>query len=100
MARIDHAAGAREAGLELPPLLVVVFGNPMIGTALMQDRPSIGIDLPLRLAIWLEGGRTMVGYNDPRWLAERHGVNQQAKRIEKMAGIVNDLAAFTAGCTG
>ena len=51
-ARIDHAAGAASAGLELRPTEVVIFGNPKGGTALMQDRQSAGIDLPLKALVW------------------------------------------------
>jgi uncharacterized protein (DUF302 family) len=51
-ARIDHAAGAASAGLSLRPTDVVIFGNPKGGTALMQDRQTAGIDLPLKALVW------------------------------------------------
>ena len=51
-ARIDHAAGAASAGLTLRPTEVVIFGNPKGGTALMQDRQTAGIDLPLKALVW------------------------------------------------
>ena len=65
LARIDHAAGARRAGLELADELVVFFGNPAIGTGVMQDDPRAGIDLPLRMLFWDDKGTTYVGYRDP-----------------------------------
>ena len=46
-ARIDHAAGAAEAGLELRPTELLIFGNPKGGTPLMQDVQTVGIDLPV-----------------------------------------------------
>src|SRR5215471_9540188 len=51
-ARIDHAAGAREAGLELRPTEVIIFGNARGGTPLMQLDQIVGIDLPLKALVW------------------------------------------------
>jgi len=74
-ARIDHAAGAKEAGLALRPTELLIFGNAKGGTPLMQARQSIGIDLPLKaLAYEDAAGKTWLAYNDPAWLAARHGV--------------------------
>jgi uncharacterized protein (DUF302 family) len=72
-ARIDHAAGAASAGLSLRPTEVVIFGNPKGGTALMQDRQSAGIDLPLKALVWQDvDGKVWLSYNDPTWIAQRH----------------------------
>ncbi len=74
-ARIDHAAGAAEAGLALAPTVVVIFGNAKSGTPLMQANQTLGIDLPLKALIWQDvAGKTWLSYNDPAWLAQRHGV--------------------------
>jgi len=74
LARIDHAAAAAKVGMELRPTEVLIFGNPKGGTPLMQQSQTIGIDLPLRALIWQdEGGKTWLAYNDPEWLAKRHG---------------------------
>ena len=54
-ARVDHAAAAREAGMELAAEELVVFGNPRAGTPLMQSDPRIGIELPLRMLVWEDG---------------------------------------------
>jgi uncharacterized protein (DUF302 family) len=75
-ARIDHAAGALAAGLTLPPTEVLVFGNAKAGTPLMHSVQTIGIDLPLKALVWQDGsGATWLSYNDPAWLAERHGLS-------------------------
>ena len=75
MARIDHAAAAAEIGMELRPTEVLIFGNPRAGTPLMQAVQTVGIDLPLKALVWQdEGGTTWLAYNDPQWLAQRHGV--------------------------
>src|SRR3954470_13092082 len=65
-ARIDHAAGARDAGLELADEQVVLFGNPRAGTPLMQGDPRIGIELPLRMLVWAGADGVLLGYRDPR----------------------------------
>ncbi len=64
-AEIDHAAGAREAGMELPDETVIVFGNPRAGTPLMRDDPRVGIELPLRMLVGDSGDGTQLGYRDP-----------------------------------
>jgi uncharacterized protein (DUF302 family) len=75
-ARIDHAAGATGVGLSLPPTEVLIFGNAKAGTPLMQSTQTIGIDLPLRALVWQDAsGNTWLSYNDPAWLAKRHGLS-------------------------
>ena len=77
--RIDHAANAVAAGLQLRPTEVVIFGNGKGGTPLMQATQTIGIDLPLKALAWQDaGGQTWLGYNDPVWLVERHGIGAQS----------------------
>ena len=76
-ARIDHAAGAADVGLDLRPTEVLVFGNARGGTPLMQAAQTIGIDLPLRVLVWQDkAGATWLAYNDPAWLVKRHGLGQ------------------------
>ena len=74
-ARIDHAAGAAEAGLELRPTQLVVFGNPKVGTPLMQANQVVGIDLPMKALAWEdEDGEVWLTYPDAAWIAARHGL--------------------------
>ena len=95
MARIDHAAAAAQVGMQLRPTDVLVFGNPTAGTPLMDAVPSIGIDLPLKALVWQdEEGRTFLSYNDPAYLARRHGLGDQAKAgIDAMTGALKAIAA-------
>ena len=73
-ARIDHAAGAAKIGKTLRPTEVLVFGNPVGGTPLMECAQSAGIDLPLKGLVWEDAaGQVWLGYNDPAFLAQRHG---------------------------
>ena len=73
--RIDHAANAVSAGLQLRPTEVLIFGNAKGGTPLMQATQTIGIDLPLKALAWEDAaGQTWLAYNDPVWLTARHGI--------------------------
>jgi uncharacterized protein (DUF302 family) len=80
-ARIDHAAGAASVGLPLRPTTLVIFGNPTAGTPLMQGVQTAGIDLPLKALVWQSvDGTTHLTYNDPTWIAARHGIGGEAKQ--------------------
>ncbi len=73
-ARIDHAAGATKVGKTLRPTELLIFGNPQGGTPLMECAQTAGIDLPLKALVWQdEAGKVMLSYNDPAFLAKRHG---------------------------
>ena len=89
-AQIDHAAGAEAVGLPLRPTEVLVFGNARSGTPLMQSNQTMGIDLPLKVLVWQdEGGVTWLSYNDPDWLARRHGLDDQLRQlIGAMKGVI------------
>ncbi len=99
-AQIDHAAGAASAGLALRPTELFVFGNAKGGTPLMQVTQTIGIDLPLKALIWEdEAGVCWFSYNDPAWLAERHGVAEATKQVTaNMSTLLGAIAkAVTSG---
>lgn len=86
-ARIDHSAGAAEAGLELRPTELIIFGNAKTGTPLMQLDQTMGIDLPLKALVWEDAARqTWISYDEPKWLVQRHGIaNQTSQSTELMA---------------
>lgn len=91
-ARIDHAAGAKKAGHQLRATEVLIFGNPKLGTPLMQSNQTIGIDLPLKVLAWEdEKGQVWVTYNAPDFLADRHGVTDRAAVLKKMSGALEKL---------
>jgi uncharacterized protein (DUF302 family) len=95
-ARIDHAAGAREVGLELADEEVVVFGSPKSGTPLMQSDPRIGIELPLRILVWRHGEDVMLAYHDPRELAGIYEVAHHRATLQQMATLLDELATEAA----
>jgi uncharacterized protein (DUF302 family) len=91
-ARIDHAAGAAEAGLTLRPTELIIFGNALGGTPLMQSVQTVGIDLPLKALVWQDAaGKTWISYNEPAWIAQRHRVVDAEPVVNKMADLLNAI---------
>ena len=98
-AKIDHAAGAAQVGLPLRPTSLIIFGNPKGGTAPMQIAQTSGIDLPLKALVWQDAsGTTWLSYNDPTWIANRHGLQHEAESAIK--GMSDALHAFASAATG
>jgi uncharacterized protein (DUF302 family) len=97
--RVDHAAGAAEIGMPLRPTELLLFGHPRGGTPLMQDRQSVGIDLPLKALAWEdEAGHVWLTYNDTGWLAQRHGLGpKSAAPLEAIRAATSVLAAGASG---
>ena len=91
---VDHAENATTAELELRPTRVVLFGNPKLGTPLMQCAQSIAIDLPQKMLIWEdEAGQVSVAYNNPEYLRERHGLGEcESETLEKITGALDGLS--------
>lgn len=96
-ARVDHAAGAAKIGKSLRPTELLIFGNPQGGTPFMECGQSVGIDLPLKALAWQDAqGQSWLGYNDPAWLAARHGVPEcpVVENLKKaLAGLAGAAAA-------
>ncbi len=91
--RIDHAKGASSIGMELRPTELLIFGNPQGGTPLMKCRQSVGIDLPLKMLVWEDGGgTTRVSYNEMEYLKERHGITGCDEALRKINGALERLA--------
>jgi uncharacterized protein (DUF302 family) len=93
-ARIDHAANAAAAGMSLRPTEVVIFGNARGGTILMHDQQIAGIDLPLKALVWEDADKKVwLGYNDPAWVARRHGLGaKSAVAVDAMATALDAIA--------
>jgi len=95
-ARIDHEAGAKAAGLDLRPTVLLIFGNAKAGTPVMQEAQTAGIDLPLKVLAWQDAdGKNWLGYIDPLWIGARHGADAKpslAKMGEGLAAMVAQAA--------
>lgn len=89
-ARINHADEARNVGLEMPPAELLIFGNPLGGTALMLAAPTVAIDLPMKALAWQDqAGRVWLTYNTPALLPLRHGLSAElAARLDPVGALL------------
>jgi len=97
--RIDHAAAAKEAGLNMRPSTVVVFGNPKLGTPVMLKTPVLGLDMPPKALVWEDDqGNVWLSYNSAEYLYKtiypRHGLpdNGPAEAVGKALDEITDQA--------
>ena len=97
--RIDHAAGAAQAGMELGPTELILFGNARAGTPLMQMSPAVGLDLPLKALVWQDAaGKTWLTYLPPVALASRNGLGSEADQIVgRMTAVFEKVAGKATG---
>jgi uncharacterized protein (DUF302 family) len=95
--QISHSDGARKVGIELRETQLVIFGNPKVGSPLMQCQQSVAIDLPQKMIIWEDGqNQVWISYNDPRYLEKRHhitGCDEVLLKIEKALSSIAKSAA-------
>lgn len=96
-ARIDHAELAHKQGLALRPTVLLLLGNPEVGTHLMQDRQLAGIDLPMKILVWQdEAGAVHVTHQDLDALREQHGLTAAATLATIRSVIERVCASATA----
>jgi len=92
---VDHSGEAAKAGLTMPPTKLVIFGNPKAGTPVMLASPSVAIDLPLKILVAADSeGQTWISYNDPAYLAQRHGLP------DDLLGNLRPVAAIAVAVAG
>ncbi len=92
IAELDHQNNAGSVDLSLNPTRIILFGNPRLGTPLMQNAQTIGLDLPQKILIYQEeNGTVKVAYNDPLYLKERHGVTDNEPILEKISNALHKL---------
>jgi len=95
--RIDHATGAAEAGLTLRPTELIIFGNARGGTPLMQGNQTAGIDLPLKALVWQDAAnQSWISYNEPSWIAQRHGLTNTDPVVNKMTALLRAITTKAA----
>jgi uncharacterized protein (DUF302 family) len=98
VAEVDHAGAAQKAGLELPPTRLFLFGNPKVGTQLMQEDPRVGIELPMKILIWQDASKVVwIGRKDMGALASTYDLKGKAPLLGKMNEALDALAKESAG---
>jgi len=97
-ATVDHAKGAETVGMDLRPTIMVLFGNPKLGTPALQASQTAGLDLPLRVVVYEdEQGTTRISYHAPDDLGMTHGIPADAEVLQKMTGALGKLTDVAAG---
>ncbi|MEG3221724.1 DUF302 domain-containing protein [Vibrio gigantis] len=95
-ARIDHQKNASNVDLELRPTEVIIFGNPKVGTPLMQCAQEVAIDLPQKVLVSEDANKKVwLSYNDPNYLLNRHAINGCDEVIKKISGVLSKLSEAT-----
>lgn len=90
--RWSHSDSARDVDRALRPTELILFGNPRLGTNFFTSEQTAGIDLPLKALAWEdEDEQVWLGYNDPAYIAERHGIDDRDETIRKMTGALDNL---------
>lgn len=96
-ARVNHTAGAQSVDLELRPTEVIIFGNPQVGTPLMQCNQLAAIDLPQKALIWqAEDGQVWIGYNNPDYLLARHALDDCSGLLGRIQAVLRTLTETAA----
>lgn len=100
VAEVDHQANATSVNQELNPTRLVIFGNPNLGTPLMQSSQTIGIDLPQKILVWEDDQNNVrVSYNDPEFLKRRHRIAENDTVISTISGALDNITNQAAGLT-
>ncbi|XNJ90815.1 DUF302 domain-containing protein [Vibrio cyclitrophicus] len=95
-ARIDHQKNASSVDLELRPTEVIIFGNPKVGTPLMQCQQDVAIDLPQKVLVTEDSNKKVwLSYNNPNYFMERHAINGCDEVIKKISGVLSKLSEAT-----
>ena len=98
IAELDHQANAAKVNLELRPTRVIIFGNPNLGTPLMQNAQTTALDLPQKMLVWTDAdGVGHVSYNDPVFLVERHGITENEEVLATVTGALDNLSNAAVG---
>jgi uncharacterized protein (DUF302 family) len=98
VARINHAGAAASVSMELRPTELVIFGNPKVGTPLMQCKQTVAIDLPQKMLIWEdESGLVWISYNEPQYISDRHNIQGCDENLGKIKTALSNFANAAAG---
>jgi len=98
IAELDHQKNAASVGLELNPTRIIMFGNPNLGTPLMQNAQTTGLDLPQKIMVWQDDQNIVkISYNDPQYLQQRHGITEKDEVLKKVSGALDKITNAATG---
>tara|TARA_B100000929_G_C15504973_1_gene418558 strand:- start:1061 stop:1969 length:909 start_codon:yes stop_codon:yes gene_type:complete len=98
IAELDHQANAASVDMDLRPTRIIIFGNPNLGTPLMQSEQTTGLDLPQKMLVWENGdGEVFISYNDPDFIAERHNIDDAQETLNTIGMALDNLSNAAAG---
>lgn len=96
--RWSHSENGKKVGIPIRPTELLIFGNPKLGTNFFTSKQTAGIDLPMKALAWEdEKGQVWLTYNDPAYIAERHGITDRDKIVKKMTGALDNLTSAATG---
>ena len=91
---IDQQALAAKAGIELRPSVLLIFGNPPLGTQFMTANPQAGLDWPVRMLVYRDAqGAVWVAYTDFAWIARRHGIHDREQQFGMASAVVDSITS-------
>ncbi|WP_459211311.1 DUF302 domain-containing protein [Aquimarina rhabdastrellae] len=94
IAELDHQANAARVDKKLNPTRIIMFGNPNLGTPLMQNKQVIGLDLPQKILVFEdENGKVKLAYNDPFYLKDRHEIKEREEILNKIKGALDKITS-------
>ena len=96
--RWSHSEKAKQVDIPLRPTELLMFGNPKLGSHFFTSQQTAGIDLPLKaLAYEDENGQVWLAYNDPQYIADRHGIKDRAEVVAKMSKALDNFSNIATG---
>jgi len=97
VARVDHAAAAKNVDMELRPTQVLFFGNPKLGTPLMQSNQLAGLELPMRVLAWEdEDGQSWLAYHSPQKIGDDLQIAGNTEAIDMLTSALEKLTEAAA----
>lgn len=96
--RWSHNKGAKKVGIKIRPTELLIFGNPKLGSHFFTSQQTAGIDLPMKALAWKdESNQVWLTYNDPQYIADRHGISDRPAIVSKMTAALNNLTNAATG---
>lgn len=91
---IDQAKLARDAGVDIKPSTLIVFGNPPLGTQFLSAKPESGLDWPVRLLVFEDAsGQVWTAYTDFKWIARRHGIKNRDPQFMMASEVIASITS-------